>query len=178
MSVRNLCYTIILATVCHVLPISHSSTAFAENPNGVVRTFAIESLSPIDLQSDDSIGLIVAPPSSTSADVVHFHHTNSDPRFDSTVWQLQQVMHVTTGNADTPGAFMWLLDDETPTPPPAGAVTFNGHSPFQILSQEVFMIKDCDDGSCGFYNYVPGDKVISTNPSDARFTVITAVFSH
>lgn len=178
MSVRNLCYTMILATVCQLPAISHSTTAFADEPIGVVRTFAIESLSPIDLQSEDSIGLIVAPPRSTSGDIVHFHHTNSESQFDSTVWQYQQAMHVTAGHADTPGAFYWLLDDETPTPPPTGAVTFNGHSSFKILSQEVFFIKDCDDSTCGAYNYVSGDKVISTNPNDARLTVVTAIFSH
>ena len=83
-------------------------------------------------------------------------------------------MHITHGESN--GAFVWLLTEKTPTPPSTGAVTFSGHSRFQVLSQEVFWIKDCNSYECGS-DWGSGDVTLTTDTSSSIFTVVTAVFS-
>lgn len=166
---------------CAALLAGASKPACAQEPDGVVRTFAVEvaglSSAP-DFLSDQSLGLLVAPADPRGSEgFLRFTAVNSDERFDSTVWEHRHATHFTQEGAAIPGAVYWLLTPDTPTPPPLGSITFTGPDSAFILSQELVYIKQCSSTTC------PGDsagtvRVGTATNNDGLLVVVTAIFSH
>jgi hypothetical protein len=167
---------VVLATLASL---GANTLLFAEQPQSIVRTFAVEMEGPDalpDFLSTDSLGVVVGAPSSDAATLTFSDHSNSDVSFDSTVWAYRPALHVTTDGADTPGVFWWLLTDETPAVPPSGSVTFTGPDSPQILNQEIHYIKACDSANC--LGEPTGRYRISDSSSySGVIVVVTAVFS-
>jgi hypothetical protein len=155
-----------------------------------VRTFlvVVSTTSSLDFLSDDSIAIVVAPPSDHGSFVGTPHMRfvdfdsgsgfgNSDPDFDSTVWAFQDALHISQGGATIPGGVAWLLTPETPTPPPIGAFTLTG--PDSSLVQIVRYRRLCEGGDCAFDSANDG-KYLTVDPeaaADDLIVVVTAVFS-
>jgi hypothetical protein len=178
MFVRNLSFAIALATISYLLPSSQSSTAFAENPDGVVRTFAVY-IAPedLDFESENSVGLVVSPRNHAPISVLEFVDDNpvelSVFDFDSTKWASTNVLHITKGGVQELPVW-WLLDEHTPVPPQTGSNTFSGPDSL-ICYQEVVSVFACSGGDCGYGN--DGKFHLSRNSANPKFLVVTAVFS-
>jgi len=144
--------------------------AYATEPaQGVVRTFAVISNSPLtlpDFFGEQSVGLVIAPPDKTEPFFMSFSKY-TDPSFASTVWESRTAMHIMMGGPETLAPVVWLLTEDTPTPPPSGAITFSGPDSPLILSQELYYY---DDGYGGLH-------IQSTPGGGGVFYVVTAVFS-
>ncbi len=136
MSLRRICRAIL---VCGLLFTIQLAPAWGDPPQEVVRTFAVAvnilEQAP-DFLSEPSLAVVVAPARPNQTGVIQFADSNCDERFDSTVWELRDAMHITKGGAEVPGAVFWLLTPDTPEPPPVGAITFSGPGSPLILNQE------------------------------------------
>jgi hypothetical protein len=186
LSLRKSFGAIVAIVTCALLTGGTPQRACADEHQGVVRTFlvVVSTTSSLDFLSDDSIAIVVAPPSDGTQDFLRFvdfdsdsGFGNSDPAFDSTVWAYQDAMHVSQGGARIPGGVAWLLTEETPTPPPIGAFTLTG--PDSSLVQIVRYRRLCEGGDCAFDSANDG-KYLTVDPeaaADDLIVVVTAVFS-
>lgn len=148
MSIRRI---LPLAVLCGSLFCVSHARAFADSPEGVQRTFIVlvNSLEQApDFFGEQSLGLVVrhANPQ-VDTTIFRFANSNCDARFNATVWEHRDAMHITKGSCgDVPGFVAWLLTPDTPNPPPNGAFTFSGPDSPLILSQEVFYFETSSTG--------------------------------
>ncbi|HUG66888.1 MAG TPA: hypothetical protein VMM76_03990 [Pirellulaceae bacterium] len=168
----------LVATLVYGLLLSGMPKASAEEAKGVERTFAVEvSGSSLDFLSAESLRVVVAPNDPLASDTfLSFADSNSDQRFNSTVWEHQHAMHITTAGANIPGFVVWLLTPDTPAPPPIGSFTITGEDSPLILSQEVVYIKQCKSTTCPG-NYTDRVQVGTASDNDGKLVVVTAIFS-
>jgi hypothetical protein len=159
--------------VCGILTMAASRPASADQPEGVVRTFAVlfSSLEPPDLQfqSDQSLGLVVLPDDPLQPPA---HFRFCQVVYNSGDWETHDLLHVTTQGAETiPATVIWSA------PPPTGATTFTGPDSPLVLSQEVLFGHAATGFPCsGSYS---GAYYADSSPSGAAFgmVVVTAVFN-
>jgi hypothetical protein len=72
------------------------------------------------------------------------------------------------------GLLFWLITDQTPTPPPAGAVAFTGGPQGSVLLTADYRISLCNGDCCS------GDDNVrwrTTNAGGTPFVIVTAWFS-
>lgn len=135
----------------------------AEEPQGVVRTFAV--FGAVDFTSEDSVLLKVG--TSNSTPIVRHLITGDGSYLDNSTWFIgsPSAMYITKGEGVTNvGSFAWLVDSETPEPPPTGSVTLTG--PEALLIQEAYHV------------YVDQNFIYaSRDENDGVMTIVTAVFS-
>jgi len=88
-----------------------------------------------------------------------------------TTWRFSPAKHITRGGNDDQGAYVWLVTDEFPDPPPRGSHAFTGLGG-SILDVQIYEITPCgSDCSPSSYWYAP-----AYGGTDI-FVVVTAVFS-
>lgn len=145
----------------------------ADSPTKMIRTFGFwmdAGPSYPDFESNDSVAVVTMPGGNPSHIVFASPSGLNDPDWlAGTHWVSQSAQHITKGGNDDQGAFMWLVTDENPDPPPAGSHAFTGPEG-SILDVQVFYIKLNDAGPAGYY-YVP-----DYGATDI-FVVVTAEFS-
>ena len=156
-----------------------TSIVRAEETSGVVRTFAFlaDPLTAASFLSPNSQMVVVARPG--EPDYLTFApdagESEESELLDGTTWVFQDAIHVFKGGQAPEGVFLWLIDEDTPEPPPTGAVTMTGQGSLSIVSEVTFQIKFCGT-DCGFGNntnyYVP-----SYGSFLDVFVVVTAVFN-
>mgnify|MGYP001553765308 CR=1 FL=1 len=139
----------------------------AAGPQGVWRTFAVyldSRVEYVDFTDEDSV-LIKAEKSDLDPATKMFWGFDQVPDFTEAVIDSPGAMYITKGNGRTSiGSFCWLLFDETPEPPPVGAVALLG--PDAELTQ-------VDLG----YVYVDGGFLVPGTPANFRMILVTALFS-
>jgi hypothetical protein len=116
----------------------------------VLRTFGFLVLDDDvpDFLSEDSLAITVLP-DVTDPSAGHSLPLLVDAAHEElTEWESHPAHYATKGGAKFDGSFFWLLDDETPTPPPVGAHTFIGPTGL-IESVEVVRIRICSSVNCG-----------------------------
>lgn len=99
----------------------------AQEPRGIVRTFAVITFEPVDFTSTDSV--LIKVEKSDRSIAIKEYVDESDPGMDGSLWLTGAVsaMYITTGEGRTSaGTFYWLLSEETPEPPPVGSVAMIG----------------------------------------------------
>lgn len=177
---RPVAVVLFTAASCMLLAAVQKPASAQETEQGVIRTFAVFGLLPSDLPnffSDSSLGVLIAPPERViDHDFMVFTGENSeylsnwDPFFDFTVWETRVATHITKGGTEMLAPVMWLVDDDTPTPPPTGSITLTGpDSPF-IVSQQLFYY-DMDPSYNEYY-------VLDPDAGGGKpMLVVTAVFS-
>ena len=149
---------------------SSSGAIHAEQPEGVIRTFLVMNLvdENVDFSSEDSVLLKVNQHSGVSV-VRTFGTGPNDPlsAFNGKDFGFGvSAMYITRGLGDTPvGVFAWLLDDDTPEPPPVGSVALLGPDAVEFQS-ETFHVTIVQD----FLSP-------SIDEGDAAATIVTAVFT-
>ena len=155
-----------------------------EAKEGVIRTFAVivnlVEQAP-DFYSEQSLGLVVAPadPTDTVSSMM-FVDFNFDERFNSTVWEHRDAMHIMKGGAEIPGFVVWLVTPETPEPPPTGAITFSGTPEPPPTGAITFSGPDSPlilDQECVYYQTYGSKVQIIPLGGNALMWVVTAVFS-
>jgi hypothetical protein len=137
----------------------------------VVRTFAFKASASVeqDFLDDTSVGVIVAPPPDTSDSFAYFvSDPGTDELVDGTTWVYQDAMHVSSDPNDADGAFLWLVTEDTPLPPPTGSWTLTGPDSPLILEQKVFLVRRSTFGLLYQVDPISGTDI---------FVVVTAIFS-
>ena len=108
-------------------------------------------------------------------------HPGQPEFIEGSVWARYPATHIVRGGQSHEGLFMWLLTEDTPTPPPAGAITFTGDRGRNlILSVEVFEVNLCANSGCNFDSSLDGRAYIVndfTGGIGDYWIVVTAVFS-
>ena len=155
-------------TLALLLSTSARDTHAAE-PRGVWRTFAVwldYGVESVDFTDEDSV-LIKVEKSDLGPGTKIFGGFDQVPDGTEVVFDSPRAMYITKGNGRTSiGSFCWLLFEDTPEPPPIGAVTLLG--PDAELTQ-------VDLG----YVYVQGAYILPNgNPqTNQRMILVTALFS-
>ena len=186
MSLRKLAGISVAIAVCAFAVAITSRPASADPeaaPEGVIRTFGFVTSVNADpttfFLSEESIAVVVAPPDRSTGSALHFiPDPEADFRVDGTTWAYQDATHVTMGPDSTPGAFQWLLTEDTPEPPPLGTFTFTGPDSPLILDQTIFYRTLCSSGDCQGSGNNGKYHVRDPRYADDIFVVVTAVFSH
>ncbi len=177
MFTRHLHFVLIVASTIGL--VMGNRDAIADQPDGVVRTFAFKApnLPPEwlpDFSSLDSTLVVVSPPKGTVVSTEFVPDDEADPRVDGTTWVYRDAMHVIRGPDESPlGTFLWLVTPDTPEPPPTGAHAFTG--PFVV--QKLLYVSLCSSGDCGGNGN--NGKHYVTDPGNAEnaFIVVTATFN-
>jgi hypothetical protein len=155
-----------------------TSIGWADEKSGVVRTFAFatDPETAVSFLSQNSQMVVAARP-------VQQNHLTFAPDageseeselLDGTTWVFQDAIHVFKGGQAPEGVFLWLIDEETPEPPPTGAVTMTGEGSIHIASEDTFRIALCGT-NCGFGNNT-SYYVLPYGSGDV-FVVVTAEFN-
>ncbi len=105
----NLIRTTPAILVYCTLFIASLSPARADEPAGVIRTFAVlfNSLEPpvLQFESEHSLGLVICP-NDGGVPSTHFHFCLG--LYDSNDWETQKLLHVTSNGAETiPFTVIW-----------------------------------------------------------------------
>ena len=137
----------------------------AEEPHGVVRTFAVLSLQPVDFTDEESV-LVAAARTDFSPRNCEVYQPGH-PDFDGTRWVNGRATHITEGDGVTSIGVLWILSEDTPEPPPVGTVAITG--PEAPLIQESLGNVRIFSGPTNFI--VPGDS------GDLTMIVVTAAFN-
>ncbi len=122
-------------------------TACADEPQYVLRTFAFVTLEGEllpDFQGDDSLAIVVtndANPGQWTLSLLGYSDVE-------TTWLSHKARHVTIGGKEIQGDFLWLVDDDLPTPPPVGAISLTGPDGM-IDSVFIARISQCSSYDCG-----------------------------
>jgi hypothetical protein len=158
---------------CGLLHLIANAPAAADQPAGVVRTFAVlvnggPEFAP-DFLGENSSAVVVN--GAQSEDDFHFAASELDPLFQQpTTWELRDAIHIVRceGIDEILGVFAWLRTNNQ-EPPPAGAITFTGFDSPLILDVRGYWFEN-DIGGGGLR--------IRATPGGAGYMVIvTAVFS-
>lgn len=156
-----------------------TATARAEEPERVLRTFAYSpfDFSAPDFLDEDSVAVFVLPESADPDGAGLELPILKGPEEDEyDLWWIHPARSVNKGGTKLTGDFYWLLDEATPTPPPAGAHTFTGPDGW-IESVEVTRIKLCASNSCGGDSRKNGWWTIDSDYGTRVFVIVTAWFS-
>ena len=154
-----------------------TNIARAEEACGVVRTFGFltDPETAVSFLSPNSQLVVVAPPG--EPDYLSFAPdagaSQESELLDGTTWVFQDAIHVFKGGRASEGAFLWLIDEDTPEPPPIGAFTMTGEGSVSIVSEVIFQIKFCGT-DCGFGNNTK--YYVSPFGGGDVFVVVTAIF--
>ena len=150
--------------------------ALADEPTTVIRTFGFwvdSGPAYPDFEGADSLA-VIAMPQGGGGEIVFASPSGLEAPdwLAGTHWVSQPAMHITRGGHDDQGAFMWLVTEENPDPPPAGSHAFTGPGG-SVLDVQVIPIKlnNGDVGGPSTYYYVP-----AYGATDI-FVVVTAEFS-
>jgi|GEM_PF-3154610 len=122
-------------------------------PQSVVRTFAFltsgTDLAPDYFLSNRSVAVTVVANTSNTQIIEFSEFEDVSGSLAGTKWVTNATHHATKGQEQGGGAYLWLLNEETPEPPPTGAATLTGPNSPMILSQEVFQVQLCAGSNCG-----------------------------
>jgi len=173
-----------MVVVVAVVLAAGAQPVMAEPPEPMVRTFGFMAGSSPDavpdFLSDDS--RIVRVTREEAAGDLEFidsalwpDHPGQPEFMEGSRWLRQDAQHIETGGPREGGAFFWLLTDDTPEPPPAGAVTLTGPDGWIIWS-DVYLINICENGGCNDDPELDGKWFIDGTAGD-YFVVVTAVFT-
>ena len=152
------------------LLVNSSGTIHAQQPDGIIRTFMIVDLvnENVDFGDEDSVLLKVENDLNSISTKTFF----TDPNHPLSAFSGEtfgfgaSAMYVTRSFGDTPvGVFAWLLDVDTPEPPPVGSVAFLGPD-VVILQTQTFNV------------YTDQNFIYPTpDESASRATIVTALFT-
>jgi hypothetical protein len=121
----------------------------------------------VDFTDEDSVLIKVEKSDGGPGGTKMFWGFDQVPDFTEAVFDSPRAMYITKGNGRTSiGSFCWLLFEDTPEPPPIGAVALLG--PDAELTQ-------VDLG----YVYVDGAYILpgGNQATDHRMILVTALFS-
>ena len=155
------------------------NTARAEDGESpfVCRTFGFfvegSDLAPDYFIGEDSIAIVTPPEDGPSSDFCFAPCVDVNGELAGTIWISRSTRHVTKGKKLEVGTFVWLLTEDTPEPPPVGAMTLTGDGSPLVLSQTVVNVRQPGFVFCP--GMQPGDLVVST--SGTPFVVVTALFN-
>lgn len=166
-------------TACLILPAM--ARAAEPEPEPVLRTFGFWVLNdPVpDFLGEDSLAVIVLPDTTGPSAELSLSLLVDAAYKELTEWQPHPAKYVTMGDASFSGSFYWLIDDATPTPPPAGAHTFTGPRGVidgLIESVDVVRIRICTSVNCGC-SCNNGLYTIDNVSGTRTFVMVTAWFS-